>query len=98
MFIGGLSWDISKKDLIEYLFWFGEVVDCIIKIDLVIGRLRGFGFVFFKDVVSVDKVLELKEYKLDGKLIDFKRVKVLKGKEFFKKVFVGGLSLDIFEE
>ncbi|XP_035584909.1 heterogeneous nuclear ribonucleoprotein D-like [Zalophus californianus] len=99
MFIGGLSWDTSKKDLTEYLSRFGEVVDCTIKTDPVTGRSRGFGFVLFpKDAASVDKVLELKEHKLDGKLIDPKRANVLKGKEPPKKVFVGGLSPDTSEE
>ncbi|KAB1282325.1 Heterogeneous nuclear ribonucleoprotein D-like [Camelus dromedarius] len=98
MFIGGLSWDTSKKDLTEYLSRFGEVVDCTIKTDPVTGRSRGFGFVLFKDAASVDKVLELKEHKLDGKLIDPKRAKALKGKEPPKKVFVGGLSPDTSEE
>ena len=90
MFIGGLSWDTSKKDLTEYLSRFGEVVDCTIKTDPVTGRSRG--------AASVDKVLELKEHKLDGKLIDPKRAKALKGKEPPKKVFVGGLSPDTSEE
>ncbi|KAJ1218729.1 hypothetical protein NDU88_006306 [Pleurodeles waltl] len=98
MFIGGLSWDTSKKDLTEYLSRFGEVVDCTIKTDPVTGRSRGFGFVLFKDSGSVDKVLELKEHKLDGKLIDPKRAKALQGKEPPKKVFVGGLSTDTSEE
>ncbi|TKC46798.1 hypothetical protein EI555_016009, partial [Monodon monoceros] len=98
MFIGGLSWDTSKKDLTEYLSRFGEVVDCTIKTDPVTGRSRGFGFVLFKDAASVDKVLEMKEHKLDGKLIDPKRAKALKGKEPPKKVFVGGLSPDTSEE
>uniref|UniRef100_A0A8B9YN20 RRM domain-containing protein n=1 Tax=Bos mutus grunniens TaxID=30521 RepID=A0A8B9YN20_BOSMU len=92
MFIGGLSWDTSKKDLTEYLSRFGEVVDCTMKTDPVTGRSGGFGFVLFKHAASVDKVLELKEHKLDGKLIDPKRAKVLKGKEPPKKVFVGGLK------
>ncbi|XP_077332289.1 heterogeneous nuclear ribonucleoprotein D-like isoform X2 [Lithobates pipiens] len=98
MFIGGLSWDTSKKDLTEYLARFGEVLDCTIKTDPVTGRSRGFGFVLFKEAISVDKVLELKEHKLDGKLIDPKRAKALKGKEPPKKVFVGGLSPDTTEE
>lgn len=57
MFIGGFSWDIIKKDLKDYFFKFGEVVDCILKLDFIIGRLRGFGFVLFKESESVDKVV-----------------------------------------
>lgn len=32
MLIRDLSWEISKKDLTEYLSQFGEVVECTIKI------------------------------------------------------------------
>ncbi|XP_028661222.1 heterogeneous nuclear ribonucleoprotein D-like isoform X1 [Erpetoichthys calabaricus] len=98
IFIGGLNWDTSKKDLTDYLSRFGEVVDCTIKTDPITGRSRGFGFVLFKDSESVDRVLELKEHKLDGKLIDPKRAKAIKGKEPPKKVFVGGLSPDTSED
>ncbi|XP_030624382.1 heterogeneous nuclear ribonucleoprotein D-like isoform X2 [Chanos chanos] len=98
MFIGGLSWDTSKKDLTDYLSKFGEVLDCTIKTDPMTGRSRGFGFVLFKDAESVERVLELKEHKLDGKLIDPKRAKAMKGKEPPKKVFVGGLSPDTSED
>uniref|UniRef100_A0A8C3WZZ2 RRM domain-containing protein n=1 Tax=Catagonus wagneri TaxID=51154 RepID=A0A8C3WZZ2_9CETA len=48
--------------------------------------------------VKIHPVLELKEHKLDGKLIDPKRARALKGKEPSKKVFVGGLSPDTSEE
>lgn len=65
MFIAGLSWDISKKDLMEYLSQFEELVDYTIKINPVTRRSRGFGFLLFKDATSI-KVLELEEHKLEA--------------------------------
>ena len=56
------------------------------------------GFVLFKDTASVDKGLELKEHKLDGKLINLRRAKALQGKETLKNIFLGGLSPDTSEQ
>ncbi|XP_056424905.1 heterogeneous nuclear ribonucleoprotein D0 isoform X2 [Hyla sarda] len=98
MFIGGLSWDTTKKDLKDYFSKFGEVVDCTLKLDPITGRSRGFGFVLFKEAEGVDKVMEQKDHKLNGKVIDPKRAKAMKTKEPIKKIFVGGLSPDTPEE
>lgn len=98
MFVGGLSWDTTKKDLKDYFSKFGEVVDCTLKLDPMTGRSRGFGFVLFKEADGVDKVLTQKEHKLNGKVIDPKRAKAMKSKEPVKKIFVGGLSPDTPED
>ncbi|KAF6390323.1 hypothetical protein mRhiFer1_007897 [Rhinolophus ferrumequinum] len=98
MFIGGLSADISKQALREYLSQFGEVVDFIIKTHPNTGLPRGFGFVLFKDKATVEKVLQIQEHIVCGRKIELKRAKVMESKFCPRKVFVGGLNPRMPEE
>lgn len=94
IFVGGLSWETTVKDLKDYFLKFGDVVDCTLKTDPNTGRSRGFGFVLFAASGSVDKVVGEKSHLLHGRNIDPKRAKARGGREPIKKVFVGGLDPD----
>src|SRR4029434_5300165 len=78
MFVGGLSWDTSKKDFKDYFSKFGDVTDCTIIRDQHTGSSRRFGFIRFKEASSVDKVIEQNEHRLDGRQIDPKRAMAMK--------------------
>ncbi|XP_041364681.1 heterogeneous nuclear ribonucleoprotein D-like-B isoform X2 [Gigantopelta aegis] len=95
VFVGGLSWETTSKDLKDYFGKFGEVTSCTLKTDLETKRSRGFGFVVFCDVATVDKVLEVKDHKLHGRNIDPKRANPRVG---IKKIFVGRLDPACSEE
>lgn len=105
LFIGGLHSLTDEESLQRYFEKYGEIKECIVMRDAVTKRSRGFGFVVFKDLQDVDKVLdkipnEQQPYHvLDGKKIDPKRAIPKKGTQThnqpFHKVFVGGLPPDI---
>ncbi|XP_059141704.1 heterogeneous nuclear ribonucleoprotein D-like isoform X2 [Physella acuta] len=95
VFVGGLSWETTTKDLREYFEKFGEVTNCTLKTDLETRKSRGFGFVVFAATEAVDKVLAEKEHKLHGRTIDPKRANP---RPVNKKVFVGRLDPAITED
>ncbi|KAL3876962.1 hypothetical protein ACJMK2_034738 [Sinanodonta woodiana] len=97
LFVGGLSWETTQKDLKDYFSKFGEVTSCTLKTDLETKRSRGFGFVVFGDSTIVDKVLTEKEHKLHGRTIDPKRANP-RGEKVIKKFFVGKLDPAVPEE
>lgn len=52
----------------------------------------------FSDASAVDKVLGEKPHVIKGKAIDPKRARAMGGKEPVKKIFVGGLDINLTEE
>lgn len=95
IFVGGLSWETTTKDLKDYFEKFGEVTNSHLKTDLETRKSRGFGFVVFASADTVEKVLEEKEHKLHGRIIDPKKANP---RPVNKKVFVGRLDPAVTEE
>uniref|UniRef100_A0A2I3FSN5 RRM domain-containing protein n=1 Tax=Nomascus leucogenys TaxID=61853 RepID=A0A2I3FSN5_NOMLE len=58
---------------------------------------EGLGFILFKDATNVEKVLDQKEYRLDGRVIDPKKAMAMK-KYPMKKIVVEGLNPEATEE
>lgn len=94
LFVGGLSWETTPKELREYFEKFGEVTNCTLKTDYVTKKSRGFGFVCFGAPDTVDKVLLKKDaHKLHGRNIDPKKATPRP-----KKIFVGKLDPAVVED
>ena len=55
MFVGGIRDVTENSDLLDYFSQFGSVTSADIVMDKATGRKRGFAFVTFDDVDSVDK-------------------------------------------
>ncbi|KAK9823203.1 hypothetical protein WJX72_001083 [[Myrmecia] bisecta] len=70
MFVGGTG-EVSDEEFRAHFEAFGEIEDCVIlrKPD---GGSRGFGFVTFKDEMSVEKCLVV-SHTLAGKRVELKR-------------------------
>jgi len=47
------------EDLRQHFEKFGDISDCIVSLDSVTGRSKGFGFVTFSDTAVVDQVVKL---------------------------------------
>eukprot|EP00795_Rhopilema_esculentum_P008569 gene8569-14572_t len=106
LFVGGISSDTTEESLKAYMEKHGGEVESVeLKYDKVTQRMRGFGFVKFREDASAEKmanqILQGGPHVVDGKKVDPKRaekqVKQL-GAIRTKKIFVGGLKQEITEK
>lgn len=58
VFIGGLPPGIHVTDLQSYFSKFGKIVKAEVKMDEITGRNRGFGFITFQSLTSVEAVMQ----------------------------------------
>lgn len=78
VYVGGLPYHITEKEVREYFEQFGPVVSANLKYDFGQNppKFRGFGFVNFVEEDSVERALEnYSSHQLSGKWIEVKRSK-----------------------
>ena len=64
--MGGLAQEVNEEDLKEYFEKYGEVSQIDLKRNSLNGRSRGFAFVVFKEVETLNKVLLARSHMIKG--------------------------------
>ena len=73
VFVGGLAHETTEADFSCYFGQFGAVADCVIMCDPHTRRPRGFGFVTYENLDSVERVAANPIHELSGKRVEVKR-------------------------
>ena len=72
IYVGGLSYDSTEKELEDFFAEFGEVVSVAIIMDRDSGRSKGFGFVEMSSAEEAQKAIT----SLDGKELGGRKLTV----------------------
>jgi len=91
-FVGGLAPTTNEVQLKEYFGQFGPLAEVSVMREKTTGRSRGFAFLTYEDIDSLELALESPKHQLDGRTVEVKRA-IPRGEVKVKarKVFVGGV-------
>lgn len=93
LFVGGLSWETTEKELRDHFGAYGEIESINVKTDPNTGRSRGFAFIVFNTAEAIDKVVSAGDHVINNKKVDPKKAKARHG-----KIFVGGLTNELADD
>ncbi|XP_014482969.1 PREDICTED: RNA-binding protein squid isoform X7 [Dinoponera quadriceps] len=93
LFVGGLSWETTDKELRDHFSTYGEIESINVKTDPNTGRSRGFAFIVFAKAEALDKIMSAGDHVINNKKVDPKKAKARHG-----KIFVGGLSTELSDD
>uniref|UniRef100_A0A336MHY1 CSON000056 protein n=1 Tax=Culicoides sonorensis TaxID=179676 RepID=A0A336MHY1_CULSO len=93
LFVGGLSWETTEKELRDHFGQYGEIENINVKTDPNTGRSRGFAFIVYKTADALDKVQNAGDHIINNKKVDPKKAKARHG-----KIFIGGLTPEISDD
>jgi len=97
LFAGGLAQEATEKDITDYFGKFGEVASVNLKMDQMTGRSRGFAFVVFKDVETLNAVLS-QDHAIKGKKVAVKKAASKQGKIYIGKFKDHTISEEVIRE
>jgi RNA recognition motif-containing protein len=86
IFIDGIPLNTTKAQIINFFKQYGEVDYCVINTDKYTNVSRGFGFLIFKNSISVKYCLnDKKNHYINGKWVEVKKAsnKKKKKKNFY---------------
>jgi len=91
-FVGGLAPTTTEEQLKEYFGQFGTIGEVSVMREKTTGRSRGFAFLTYENLESLEKSLVSPKHQLDGRTVEVKRA-IPRGevKTKSRKVFVGGV-------
>jgi len=73
MFVGNLAYECNVELLRDYFSKFGNIEDCNVPQDSRTRLSKGFGFVTFRRVASIDEVMCTRPHKLEGRVLEPRR-------------------------
>ena len=69
IFVGGLAPSVTTESMKMFFSQYGKVVDATVMVDRDSSRSKGFGFVTFEDAPAVEKLVQIQNLELEGKMV-----------------------------
>ena len=69
IFIGGLNYSTDDVQLRRHFSAYGTVQDAVVMKDPVSRRSRGFGFITFLDIESLEMAIQVEQHIIDGRKV-----------------------------
>jgi hypothetical protein len=69
IFIGGLNYSTDDVQLRRHFSTYGTVQDAVVMKDPVSRRSRGFGFITFLDIESLEMAIQVEQHIIDGRKV-----------------------------